>query len=143
MSDETGVTDLEDARPQNGKPANNAEASASVSTSDLPLVLLILIVISFVFATVALIALSFVLRELSDVMDEVQESAIAVELAEERADKAERSAALSREYAVSAFFQTQVEWAKRGVVIESPLEHHDPIPEEAYIQHDTYLEEAE
>ena len=58
----------------------------------------------------------------------------------ERADKAERSAALSREYAVAAFFQTQVEWAKRGVMIQSPLEHHDPIPEKAYQEHEAYLE---
>lgn len=55
-------------------------------------------------------------------------------LAAERADQAAAASTLAREYAVAAFYQTQMEWAKRGVELQPRLGHHEPIPTEAYEQ---------
>lgn len=77
-------------------------------------------------------------QDVNDARDAIRDASIAAE----RADKAERSAALSREYAVSAFFQTQIEWSKRGVRIYSPLEEHPPVPAEAYEDHDAFVDEG-
>lgn len=132
MSDETGIK-------------NNAEANNY--GTDIPAFVLILVAIAAIAALiVSIVALATIRGTLEDVRDALRGSVAAsseAALASERADKAERSAALSREYAVSAFFQTQVEWSKHGVIIQSPLEHHDPIPDEAYTQHDNYVETQE
>lgn len=126
---------------------NNASATAEVRTAEVPVVLLVLVILALIVGTFA-VAMLWVMRNELDATTRSLEGNVAMlqqarndlAVASERAEKAERSAALSREYAVSAFFQTQVEWAKRGVVIQSPLEHHDPIPEAAYDAHDNYLE---
>lgn len=58
-------------------------------------------------------------------------------VAAERADKAERSAALSRLYAV----QVYPELNRLGYPVNTPAGTHDPVPPEAYANHDHFVEE--
>lgn len=88
---------------------------------------------------IALIAILLSFAALGSSWVSTNRSAVAAGLAADRAERAERSAALAREYAVTTFAETQSVLAEHGMSIEGPFGHHKPVPEAVYESYDRQL----
>lgn len=129
-----------------GNHARNSSAPVSQSSANVygDRVGLIALIVGIIALIVALFV-AFTLRSIwNDVQQarsaiesavgQVTQSAVNAAVAAERADKAERAAALSREYAT----QVYPELNRLGYPVHTPIEHHAPIPSEAYKDHDNF-----
>lgn len=131
--------------PAGQSAANNSAptAQASVTNDRVGLIALILGIVALVIAVALLVTVWSISRDVESVRSLIEnsaasasQSAVEAALAAERADKSERSAALSREYAIQVYPQLN----RLGLPIKTPGEEHEQNPQWALDAYDQFVE---
>ena len=134
--------------PAGQSAANNSAptAQASVTNDRVGLIALILGILAVVMAVALLLTVLDVSRDVETVRGLIEnsaanasQSAVAAAVAAERADKAERSAALSREYAIQVYPQLN----RLGLPIKTPGEEHEQNPQWSLDAYEQFVEKKD
>lgn len=97
--------------------------------------------IALIALLVAFLALWLAFHKNEQLVIAASDSRAAAVAAAERAERAETTTRLGREYIVTTFAEIQRELAVNGMSIEGPMGHHEPVPDKYYDQWDQYVAE--